>query len=270
MPEDLRFSRFSHEGFPHGDVCALAQRAGEVLMEYYDQPLNIQHKADDSPVTQADFAAQRVIQAHLSTHYPDIPVISEEAPLPPYAERREWQRFWLVDPLDGTKEFIQHNGEFTVNIALIEGGVPVFGVIAVPAQQTLYYAHRDHGAWKQDLQHAPQTAPQRLQYTPVSLTEPLRIVTSRSHLSEGLEHWIEQHSIAERIPTGSSLKFCRIAENKADVYVRLHSICEWDVAAGDCIYRYATTGKPHASALKYNTEDLKTGAFIIGSTTLKP
>lgn len=251
--------------FAYTEALAAAEAAGQVLMQHYDAPLQVQHKADHSPVTQADLAAQHCIVEHLQRAYPDIPLISEEATLPPLAERQSWARFWLVDPLDGTKEFIHHNGEFTVNIALIAEGIPVFGVIAVPAQGTLYVGCQTQGSWRYQ---GGQW--ERLQCQRKSLQEPLRLVCSRSHPSPELEAWEAAHRISERVPVGSSLKFCRVAEGQADVYVRFHAIREWDVAAGDAIYRYASAGAPHPSALVYNSTDLWTVPFMVGVNAVVP
>lgn len=251
--------------FAYPEAIAAAEAAGALLMQHYAGPLHIQHKADDSPVTQADLAAQHCIVERLQQFHPEIPIISEEAPLPPWVERQNWEYFWLVDPLDGTKEFIQRNGEFTVNIALIAQGVPIFGVIAVPAQDTLYVGCQSQGSWRY---RAGQWEPLQCQRKP--LQGPLRLVCSRSHPSEALQTWEAAHHIVERVPVGSSLKFCRVAEGQADVYVRFHAIREWDVAAGDAIYRYASAGEPHPSALKYNSADLWTVPFMVGVDEVVP
>ena len=235
-------------------------------MEHYSrEDLAIQHKADHSPVTQADMASQDFINAFLREHFPDIPIISEEATPADYAERQQWRRFWLVDPLDGTKEFIKKNGEFTVNIALIEQGNPVFGVIYAPALAQLYFGAQSIGSWRQTPSQLS-----RLVCQSKPLDQPLRLVCSRSHPSAELHQWMEAHTIVEQVPTGSSLKFCRVAEGAADVYLRFHAIREWDVAAGDAIYRYASEGSAHPSALRYNTPDLHTPAFMIGAEHTVP
>lgn len=252
--------------FPYPEVVAAARQAGQILMEYYLKPIAVQEKADHSPVTEADLAAQAHIQSVLARVCPEIPVISEEAPLPDYVEREHWPRFWLVDPLDGTKEFLHQNGEFTVNIALIEKGVPTLGIIYAPALEQLYVGSREVGSWRE----CADGQLTRLICQRKALSEPLRMVSSRSHPSAELEQWAREHHIIAQIPVGSSLKFCRVAEGVADVYVRFHSIREWDVAAGDAIYRYATLEGAHPSALHYNTTDLRTPAFIIGATEISP
>lgn len=251
--------------FAYSEAIAAAEAAGALLMQHYNTPLQIQHKADNSPVTQADLAAQQCIVERLQQFYPEIPIISEEAPLPPLAERQNWTHFWLVDPLDGTKEFIHHNGEFTVNIALIVQGEPVFGVIAVPAQDTLYVGSQELGSWRRTGDRWEALSCERK-----PLHGPLRLVCSRSHPSAELEAWEAAHQITERVPVGSSLKFCRVAEGQADVYVRFHAIREWDVAAGDAIYRYASADAPHPSALCYNTAELWTVPFMIGVDEVTP
>lgn len=246
--------------FAYHPVLSCALKAGAVLMDYYArEDLAVEHKSDDSPVTQADMASQDLISAELQRHFPQIPILSEEATLADYKERKHWDRFWLVDPLDGTKEFLKKNGEFTVNIALIEQGVPTFGVIYAPALQQLYFATSTLGSWRQSPQGLTRLVCERK-----PLAGPLRLVCSRSHPSAELHQWIESHHIVEQVPTGSSLKFCRVAEGAADVYLRFHAIREWDVAAGDAIYRYASDQAPHPSVLVYNTPHLHTLPFMIG------
>jgi 3'(2'), 5'-bisphosphate nucleotidase len=252
--------------FAYRSVLSCALDAGAILMEHYHRAdLDIQHKADHSPVTQADIASQDFISAFLQENFPEIPIISEEATLADYEQRKHWPRFWLVDPLDGTKEFIKKNGEFTVNIALIEQGIPVFGVIYAPALAQLYFGAQHTGSWRQTSSQVTRLRCQRK-----ALDQPLRLVCSRSHPSTELNQWIEAHQIVERVPTGSSLKFCRVAEGAADVYLRFHAIREWDVAAGDAIYRYASEQAPHPSALTYNTPNLHTPAFMIGAEDIVP
>ncbi|HXI22059.1 MAG TPA: adenylyl-sulfate kinase, partial [Gemmatimonadales bacterium] len=166
----------------------------------------------------------------------------------------------LVDPLDGTKEFIQRNGEFTVNIALIESGAPVLGVIYAPALDLLYYAGHGLGAWKR----AGTEPPVRIVSRPPLPGHALRVAESRSHPSRELEEFLRTIPVAERVPAGSSLKFCWVAEGKADVYPRLGPTMEWDVAAGDCIFRNSGETVPRRSALVYNQPELRNQGFVIG------
>ncbi|MBK6420821.1 MAG: 3'(2'),5'-bisphosphate nucleotidase CysQ [Gemmatimonadales bacterium] len=241
-------------------LCALAVEAGRATLVHYHAGVKVEQKGDKGPVTAADHAAHAVIAAGLAAWDPGMPVISEEAELPGYEARRAWPRFWLVDPLDGTKEFIQRNGEFTVNIALIDGGVPVLGVIYAPALDLLYYAGHGLGSWKRE----GGGPPVRITSRPPLPQHALRVAESRSHPSKELEAYLQTIQVAERVPAGSSLKFCWVAEGKADIYPRLGPTMEWDVAAGDCIFRNSGEGRPRRSALVYNQPELKNQGFVIG------
>lgn len=244
-------------------VCALAREAGEAAMRIYDSPemlAGVTRKADRSPLTLADREAHRIIVHGLAELDPDTPVISEEGEIPPFAERRAWRRFWLVDPLDGTKEFIARNGEFTVNIALIAGGEPVLGVVFAPALDLLYYATRGGGAWKEE---GGGTAARIFASEP-SDGAPRTVVESRSHPSAELEAFLRGVRVGRRVAVGSSLKFCWVAEGRADLYPRFGPTMEWDVAAGDCIYRNAGRSALNPSPLAYNKPDLRNDHFVIG------
>jgi len=243
-------------------VKDVAVRAGAAVLQVYGrQPAWVRRKEDGSPVTEADIAAEKVIRAGLDAVDPSIPYLSEESTLSSYVSRREWQRFWLVDPLDGTKEFIKGTDEFTVNIALIENGQPVLGVIVAPAVGSIYYASKYEGAWK----NHTRAEPTRLSSQLADVNRPLRVVESVSHPSPELEHFLEGFEVSDRLKIGSSLKFCLLAEGVADVYPRLGPTMEWDVAAGDCIYRYSgPNGSPHPSPLSYNKESLCNDWFVLG------
>jgi 3'(2'), 5'-bisphosphate nucleotidase len=169
--------------------------------------------------------------------------------------------FWLVDPLDGTKEFIKRNGEFTVNIALIEGTEPVMGVVSAPATGLLYAAGRGLGAWK----HAPGHPPERLASVPKPAAVPLVVVESRSHPSPELEAFLETVPVARRVQAGSALKFCLVADGTADIYPRFGPTMEWDSAAGDCVYRQSGRDGERQSSLRYNTPTLRNPPFVIGA-----
>ncbi len=209
----------------------LAIDAGSAIMEIYTakEPLEIEHKSDHSPVTKADLAAHHIIAAGLSRIAPDIPQLSEEAP-PAWNERKSWQHYWLIDPLDGTKEFIQRNGDFTVNIALIEKGVPVMGVVYAPAKDLLYYAD-EHHAWKEE--------GGRKQEIHASEATPPVIAISRSHQDDELKDYLMEIGPHETIVVGSSLKFCLVADGSAQIYPRFGPTNIWDTAAGDAIARAA-------------------------------
>jgi 3'(2'), 5'-bisphosphate nucleotidase len=187
-------------------------------------------------------------------------VVSEEDVMTSFEDRRGWRKFWLVDPLDGTKEFIKRRAEFTVNVGLIEDGEPVFGVVLAPALDLLYWAAKGEGAWRQEKDGAPE----RIFSTTPAPGAPLTIVESLSHPSAELEEYLKTIPVARRVKAGSSLKFCWVAEGRADVYPRLGPTMEWDVAAGDCIYRQSGREVERPSPLTYNKPDLRNPSFIIG------
>lgn len=241
-------------------LASIAREAGAAIMTHYDGTASVELKADQSPITVADRAAHRVIVDALTAWRPDVPVVSEEGTVPAYETRRSWDRFWLVDPLDGTKEFIKRNGEFTVNIGLVEGGVPVLGVVFAPVLNRLYLGGRGHGAWKQD----GGAAPERLESSPRAAGEPVVIVESRSHPSAELETYLGTIDVARRVQIGSSLKFCLLAEGAADVYPRFGPTMEWDTAAGDAVFRASGRDGERASPLRYNQPDLRHAPFVIG------
>jgi 3'(2'), 5'-bisphosphate nucleotidase len=241
-------------------LVEIASAAGAAIMQHYglDEPVDV--KGDGTPLTAADRAAHALISAELAALTPDVPVISEEGVIPSCEERRHWTRFWLVDPLDGTKEFVKRIGEFTVNIALIDEGVPSLGVVFAPALGLTYFAGRGHGSWRQTAGGAPTRLHSGQRIAGVT-----RVVESRSHPSEALEAFIATLGPVTRERLGSSLKFCRVAESGADVYARFGPIHEWDVAAGDCVYRYSgPDGTVRPSSLIYNQPTLTIAGFVIG------
>ncbi|TNE73787.1 3'(2'),5'-bisphosphate nucleotidase [bacterium] len=240
-------------------IVEIAKEAGrEILKIYADESrFGIELKGDDSTLTQADLVSHRVIISKLSK-ITDSPIISEEAALPEYSERKQWNEFWLVDPLDGTKEFIKRNGEFTVNIALIKDGEPVFGVIYIPVKDITYFAEKGKGSYKQ----IGANQPVRIYASKKS--KPEVAIVSRSHANEALQVWLNEKGITQTIDAGSSLKFCLVAEGLADVYPRTGPTMEWDVAAGDCIWRNACENGQNVSDITYNKEDLRNSHFTIG------
>lgn len=205
----------------------LCRDAGQAIMTVYhaEQPIYIEQKSDNSPVTQADLAAHAVIKRGLTQISPDIPQLSEEEP-PEWEVRRYWQRYWLIDPLDGTKEFIQRNAEFTVNIALIEQGEPVLGVVYVPVNDVLYAASGGK-AWK--------VVAGKRQKIHVQAAVPPSVVISRSHQDAELKNYLAQLGAHNTLAIGSSLKFCLIAEGSAQIYPRFGPTHTWDTAAGHAI-----------------------------------
>lgn len=246
------------------EIIGIAKEAGqEMLKIYHDaQDVEISRKDDNSPLTKADLASHHIIVDALKELDPETPIISEESGIPDYIERKGWHTFWIVDPLDGTKEFIKKNGEFTVNIALIDEGVPVLGVVYVPDKKTTYYAEKGQGSFRQ----VGTDAPNRIFSSASSKDDKLTAVQSRSHGSDKLVEQLKEKglTVKETIPAGSSIKFCLVAEGEADIYPRMGPTMEWDVAAGDAVFRYSAREGVHESPLTYNKEDLKNGSFLIG------
>ncbi|MEY8015074.1 3'(2'),5'-bisphosphate nucleotidase CysQ [Mycobacterium servetii] len=244
-------------------VSAIAVEAGKLTLKYRRDPRVVEkgdHGDDTSPVTDADLAANHYITDHLAALDPRTPIISEESKSADYATRKDWRRFWLVDPLDGTKEFLKGSDEFTVNIALIDNLEPVLGVIYVPAQELLYYAEKDAGSWRR----RGDGHPVRIFSSVPDLSKGLTVVESKSHPSPELEEYLKDLPVKERVSAGSSLKFCLVAEGLADIYPRMNPTMEWDVAAGDCIYRNSARLGQRTSSLTYNKPTLKNGSFVMG------
>jgi 3'(2'), 5'-bisphosphate nucleotidase len=245
-------------------VIAIARQAGDAIMQHYQAGIEVQRKEDNSPLTQADLSAHTIIEAGLSALVPDLPVLSEESAAIPFATRRQWDKYWLVDPLDGTREFIKRNGEFTVNIALIEHHQPVMGVVYAPALNLLFYAAKGHGAFRQFGHKAPQPIKAR-EFESYQVT----VAGSRSHASEELLRFLDRMGPHILISMGSSLKICLVAEGRADVYPRLGLTSEWDTAAAQCVLEEAggrlvgMDGQP----FKYNLKEsmLNPHFFAVGS-----
>lgn len=244
------------------ELIGVAREAGNAILNYYTENVEVVEKEDDSPLTKADIASHKIITGALKKIDPETPVISEESGVPLYEERKTWKKFWIVDPLDGTKEFIKRNGEFTVNIALIEEGKPMLGVVHLPAADITYFASAENGSFKQE----DDRPAERIYSDAAKRDRSLKAVQSRSHGSDSLIKELAEKGISvhETVPAGSSLKFCLVAEGKADIYPRMGPTMEWDVAAGDCVYRYSARKGEHPSPLTYNKPDLKNGSFLIG------
>lgn len=244
------------------NVIETAREAGEAILSYYSGEIKVFEKKDESPLTKADMAAHHIILDALAEIDPGTPVISEESGVPEYEKRKDWNRFWIVDPLDGTKEFIKKNDEFTVNIALIEDGEPVLGVLYIPAKGQLFYAEKGKGSFRVNEGEEPE----RIYSAPADTSLPLKVAASRSHQSRSLKDDLHEQGIEikELIAAGSSLKFCLVAQGIADIYPRTGPTMEWDVAAGDCIYRNSAKEGEHPSPLSYNKPDLKNEGFLIG------
>lgn len=247
-------------------IIAIAEAAGKEIMQIYNtDDFAVTDKSDKSPLTKADKAGNAVIVKALNETYPHIPIISEENKMIEYAERKDWEYFWLVDPLDGTKEFIKKNGEFTVNIALVRNGKPVLGVVGIPAQNKIYYAVENKGAYKID-EHGNET---KLQITEAKENE-IALIGSRSHPSPEFDAYLKEmekkYATVNFVPAGSSLKFCLVAEGKADVYPRLGPTMEWDTAAGHALVLEAGARVKiygDENDLQYNKENLLNPFFIV-------
>nr|WP_028840326.1 3'(2'),5'-bisphosphate nucleotidase CysQ [Thermomonas fusca] len=240
-------------------VIAVARQAAAAILAVYDGEFAVQHKDDRSPLTAADLAAHRCIVSRLAELTPAIPVLSEESRDHDIADRRQWTRFWLVDPLDGTREFIKRNGEFTVNIALIEDGVAVFGVIQQPVTGALWHGVPGHGAFRRD------GGADVAIHARIPAASPLRIAASRSHRDARTQALLDALPGSEVLGCGSSLKFCRIAEGAMDLYPRFGPTSEWDTAAGQAILEAAGGAvlDPQGRPFRYNQRDtLLNGDFI--------
>ena len=242
-------------------VSNIAVEAGKLILKHFKrEPIVVTHKDDTSPLTAADLESHHYIVSQLEALDPTIPIISEESQLPDYELRRKWTHFWLVDPLDGTKEFLKGSEEFTVNIALIENQEPILGVVYIPGKSLLYYGTKGHGSWKRE----GAGDPFRIFSSLPSLSQGLVVVESKSHPSKELESFLKEFPVKERINAGSSLKFCLVAEGLADIYPRMNPTMEWDVAAGDCIFRNSARVGSRNTSLIYNKPSLKNDSFVIG------
>lgn len=234
------------------DVNKIAETAGQEILKIYESDFSISHKDDRTPLTTADMASHNCICQKLALLTPDIPVLSEESSDIPYSTRKSWQQYWLVDPLDGTREFIKRNGEFTVNIALVENHRSVLGVINVPVSGVTYYASNKHGAFMQTNGETPHKIKTRK-------TSPEKFVVagSRSHASEKQHAFTKSLGDVEIISIGSSLKFCLVAEGKVDIYPRFGPTSEWDTAAAQCIVEEAggMVTDTDMNALAYNKKE---------------
>jgi len=216
------------------DVVALSREAGRAILGVYSSSFTVTEKDDASPLTEADLRSQEILARGLRRILPEVPILSEEAEAIPFAKRSRWDWLWIVDPLDGTKEFIKRNGEFTVNVALVHGNRPVLGVVHAPVLDVDYYGCEGHGAFRR--QGEEPARPIRVTRPAAS---PVRVVGSRSHRGSSLDVFLERVGPHQLIAVGSSLKFCMIAEGAADVYPRLGPTSEWDTAAGHCVLEQA-------------------------------
>ena len=243
------------------NIIDVAKEAGEKILEIYNSSdFEIEIKKDQSPLTSADKASHEFIKYKLNQLFPGIPVLSEEGKIIPYSERRNWEKFWMVDPLDGTKEFIKQNGEFTVNIALIENNKPAAGVIYAPAMNLLYYGSDLAGSFK-----SFENKLEKLDIRNDKIKNEITVARSRSHSSKEEEEYFRKFKVGKTINAGSSLKFGLIAEGRADIYFRFGPTWEWDTAAGHAIVKFAggnVIDFKGNTELCYNKEILLNDSFI--------
>jgi 3'(2'), 5'-bisphosphate nucleotidase len=249
------------------DIITIAKEAGNAIMQVYKQDFEVEYKQDSSPLTLADKEANNIIEDGLNKLSVNFPILSEEGDDIPYEDRKNWEYFWLVDPLDGTKEFVKKNDEFTVNIALIHKDTPVLGVVYAPALDICYWAKQGEGAFKDGQRLPLKTEKQRDTY---------KVVASRSHMSDETQAFIdaiETNKEKELISIGSSLKICLVAEGEADIYPRLGPTMEWDTGAAHSIVEESSASfKRHAKnglyfQHLYNKPDLLNNWFIVRAET---
>lgn len=247
----------------HDALIEITKAAGGAILEVYGSAFEVETKADDSPITEADRRAHRIIVDGLQVLTPDLPIISEESEPPPYKERRSWRRYWLVDPLDGTKEFVDRNGQFTVNIALIDGTEPVLGVVGVPAQGKIYLGDRARRtAWRYD--EGGKTPLQ----TRAMRGGGVAVVASRRHGTVRLDRYLRAledcFQRVDRVHLGSSLKLCVLAEGGADLYPRLGPTSEWDIAAAHAVLAAAggAVTQMDGTPMRYNKESFLNPDFL--------
>lgn len=248
-------------------VIQIAYQAGKVIMGVYDAGFSVEKKSDHTPVTEADIAANKAIVSSLKELTPHLPILTEEEKPTPYSQRKKWPRYWLIDPLDGTREFIKRNGEFTVNIALIDGDESVMGVVYAPVIGVLYYAAKGQGAFKQASTNEPKAIHVREKCSGKTI-----VACGRSHPTEEMESFIKNLGKHEIIRVGSALKSCLVAEGKADLYARLGPTSEWDTAAAQCVVEEAggAITNTEMQRLRYNTKDdlLNPHFFVAGDTSV--
>jgi len=240
------------------EVIKVADEASDRVLHIYQSDFKVSYKEDESPITAADIASHEIIVRGLRNISRDIPILSEEGIAAPWEERRHWRRFWLIDPIDGTKDFTQRTGEFTVNIAMIEDGVPVMGVVTAPALKEAFWGVKGEGAHKRDrtgLVHCIRVA---------EPGEVKRVVASKNHLNDETRAFIDNLDEHQTVQAGSSLKFCRIAEGHADIYPRMGPTSEWDTGAAHAVLRAAggDVRSLDGLTLQYGKKDVLNPHFI--------
>jgi len=247
------------------DILRVVRAASKEIVSVYNScDVKIHLKEDKTPLTAADTASHNIIIEGLGRLFPEVPFISEESHLVPFIQRKTWKYFWLIDPLDGTKEFVRHNGEFTVNVALIHRNVPIFGIVGLPAFGSFYIGCKTRGAFKctSDGQMSAITAKK-------SRNKKIVVARSRSHADPREENILSCFKEIDTLQAGSSLKFCYIAEGKADIYLRSGPTMEWDTAAGQCVAESAgaTMRDLTGAVFTYNKESLKNSGFVCAANS---
>lgn len=249
------------------DLVQIAISAGQAILEIYQKDFQVYEKADGSPLTDADLTSHRIISAGLQTHFPHLPIVSEEAATAAHPVRQEWREYFLIDPLDGTKEFLKRSGEFTVNIAFIRDGYPLEGVVYAPVFGLMFYTQEGKAFRIKDGKTLQITS------QPHVMGRTLKVVASRSHLDPQTTSFIDKlklnYSDIELISAGSSLKFCMIAEGTAHVYPRLAPTCEWDTAAATAVVEAAGGSvidwETRNTPLRYNKENMMNPSFVVSA-----
>ncbi len=261
------------------NVLALCRQAGDAILEVYNRSgdVAVESKADDSPLTAADLAAHKVLVAGLEGLLVDTPVLSEEGEQPEWDIRKTWNRYWIIDPLDGTKEFIKRSGEFTVNVALIDNGRPVLGVVFVPVLNVGYSGVHGVGAYRHGENTEAAISVRKVQ-SRIDSGEPVALVASRSHGAEAVEVLMSrlENELGAKVETtnmGSSLKLCLVAEGKADLYPRLAPTCEWDTAAAQAVVEAAggEVWTDQLDVMSYNGKEelLNPHFYVVGDTSFQ-
>ncbi|WP_417539273.1 3'(2'),5'-bisphosphate nucleotidase CysQ [Marinobacter sp.] len=248
------------------EVIKVADEASTRVLHIYQSDFKVSYKEDESPITAADVASHEIIVKGLRNISQDIPVLSEEGAQAPWEERKQWRRFWLVDPIDGTKEFTQRTGEFTVNIALIEDGEPVLGVVTAPALKEAFWGIKGEGAYKRDRTGREH----RIRVT--ELPDTIRVVASKNHMNDETRDFIRALGPHKTLQAGSSLKFCRIAEGHADLYPRMGPTSEWDTAAAHAVLLAAggSVNTVDGTPLRYGKENVLNPYFIAAGSWYIP
>ena len=249
------------------NLIEISSLGGDEILDVYNGTIDVTLKDDLSPLTDADRRSNAVITSKLSALYPEIPILSEEGRKIDFSERKKWSLFWLIDPLDGTKEFIKRNGEFTVNIALIDDGCPIAGIVYAPTKNAFWYGAKGIGSFI-----IKNNSKSKEIFVQDDIEDPIRIVSSRSHPSPKLQSYLDRFQNHEIVNMGSSLKICLVADGTAHIYPRLGPTMEWDSGAGHAVLKYAggfLTDATTGNELVYNKENLRNPDFICYGSKIK-